>query len=184
MECKVKTYTNSLDCLVSYLSNPVKLALAKYPNLVVSQTYRNPLYQAYLYWSSRSEEMHLKYSELLGLNSIFNKGKHLTYTLRSLHCIFCAVDLYFVDDNKKIINDGGLYEELYHFLLNNAKIGLAWGGYFKNKDYGHFELAITDNLKEQLFVMGYSSPAFVEKHIENYLKKVKAKKNIEISKKN
>ncbi|MGC8850232.1 MAG: M15 family metallopeptidase [Candidatus Bathyarchaeia archaeon] len=114
---------------------------------------------------------------------IFNKGKHLTYTLRSLHTIFCAVDLYFVDYNKKIVNDVALYQELYNFLLSNAKIGLVWGGYFKNRDYGHFELAITDNLKEQLFTMAYSNPEYVEKHIKEYLNKQKAKKNINISNK-
>ncbi|MGC9006750.1 MAG: hypothetical protein ACP5JX_04155 [Sulfurihydrogenibium sp.] len=127
--------------------------------------------------------MHLKYAELLGLNSIFNKGRHLTYTLRSLHCIFCAVDMYFIDNDKNIINDVSLYQELYNFLLSNAKIGLVWGGFFKNKDYGHYELAITDNLKEQLFAMAYSNPEYVEKHIKEYLNKQKAKKNINISNK-
>jgi hypothetical protein len=182
MDCKVKTYTNLLDCLVSYLSNPVRLALSKYPNLIVAQTFRNPLYQAFLYWASRSEDLHLKYASMLGLKSIFQRGKHLTYTLRSLHCIFSAVDLYFVDKDKKIINDGALYEELYHFRLENSKIGLSWGGYYKNRDLGHYELAMSDILKEQLFTMQYSSVEYVEKHIESYLKKVKAKKNIEISK--
>ncbi|MGC8869001.1 MAG: hypothetical protein ACP5P7_05020 [Sulfurihydrogenibium sp.] len=182
MDCKVKTYSNSLDCLVSYLSNPVRLALSKYPNLIVSQTFRNSIYQAFLYWASRSEDLHLKYASMLGLKSIFKRGKHLTYTLRSLHCIFSAVDLYFVDKDKKIINDVALYQELYGFLLDNSKIGLSWGGFYKNRDLGHFELAMSDILKEQLFTMQYSNVEYVEKHIESYLKKAKAKKNIEISK--
>ncbi|MGC9188493.1 MAG: hypothetical protein ACP5F0_04275 [Sulfurihydrogenibium sp.] len=87
-----------------------------------------------------------------------------------------------MDKDKNIINDVALYQELYGFLLENSKIGLAWGGYYKNRDLGHFELAMTDILKEQLFTMQYSNVEYVEKHIESYLRKVKAKKNIEISK--
>jgi hypothetical protein len=155
MECKeVKIFTNSLECLSSYLSPAVKKALSVYKNLAVGQTYRNKLYQAYLFWSSRDEKMHLEYANILGLPNIFSLGNHKTYTLRSLHTIYCAVDLYFIDGNKKIINDKKLYNDLYNFFLQE-KVPVVWGGFLRNNDYGHFELALSDSIKEKLFSGSY-----------------------------
>ncbi len=172
MSClEVKTYTNRLDCLSSYLRFAVFKASQEFKDIVIAQTYRNPIYQAYLYWSSRDEEMHKHYAQMLGLEPKFAKGKHKTYTLRSLHSIFSAVDIYFVAPDGSIINEPSKYKELYSFMAKYAPI--TWGGFFKNRDYGHYELALSEDTKEKLFSGSYTTPAGVDAVIRESLKKKK-----------
>jgi hypothetical protein len=171
--CNVKTYTNNIDCLSTYLKIPVLQALNHFDNLIVAQTYRTAEYQAYLYWASRNEIMHEGFANLLGIKPM-KAERHLTSTLRSLHTVFCAIDLYFIDKDKKIINNPTLYIDLYDFLNEHSlDVNIVWGGTFKIKDYGHYELALTDTVKDKLFEKKFKSPKYVDVIIKDSLKRQK-----------
>jgi hypothetical protein len=170
--CNVKTFTNNIECLTTYLKIPVLQALSHFDNLVIAQTYRTAEYQAYLYWASRSVIMHRGFADLLGIKTM-KADKHLTSTLRSLHTVFCAVDMYFIDNDKNIINNPTLYIDLYDYLVEHSEVNIVWGGTFKIKDYGHYELALTDAVKDKLFEKQFKSPEYVDVVIKDSLKRQK-----------
>lgn len=123
LTAEAKACSRSLDELSPEMKNKTirlqKIAADKNIDFIVICTYRTPEEQSELYEIGRSIP-----------------GKKITWTLTSKHTERKAIDVA-IKKNGEITWDPKEYKALGELAKH---LGLTWGGNWKAKDYGHFQL--------------------------------------------